>query len=430
MAVGEIVPGKFIWLLDDVEAVGTVMNLNSTGDDFDLLLDEGYRHLISYFRGNNPLPWRSTGDPGLLHIETYPPDPTLINRSTFWRLPQKPGQPFRVRTTTGIRDLQDGDHVRIVGRWVIDHHPEYCQEIPPTLNPPEKDRCVHRGLLLVGNVHTELHPFYWDQIDLVESLAPSSKTEQVLSLAAPLYEQQYLGLWKHAANELAGVAGKVFISEGEGNFHRVVSASMTVRAPVLPAGLSPHRDLVMAQETVLKIGTGLALNNVRTITQLNDGIRVDAKVAGSSIHDPANDKATFQARYEVGWRSRLEVREAQPLHIGSTTPGKPLDFAITVWNVGPDPITLTAVRQDRFDAVFSFPAASGQVVPAQSNATLVGSFSPPPWLTGRFETYPPYDVESNLSIESTDLKALIRVRRCPCGLRDPPVLQPSIPFFQ
>lgn len=79
MAVGEFVPTKFLWLLDMVEVVGIAMHID--GDDFDIEPDPNYRHLISYIRGNNPLPWQQLGSPGVLHCETYVP---LQTKLTAW----------------------------------------------------------------------------------------------------------------------------------------------------------------------------------------------------------------------------------------------------------------------------------------------------------------------------------------------------------
>jgi len=192
VASGEYVPTKFVWLLDQVELDGVVSTVGikadgSPDDDFDIVPDPNYRHLISYFRGNNPLPWQSTGRPAAMHLETYPLGFGSINRNVPWSLETKPdAEPFQVRRRDGTtRDLQVGDHVRVTGRWVIDHHPEFCSW-PSGFTPPEPDRCRRRGLLRVGQTHTELHPFDWRNITLVEPPGPYG-TGCRLSLASPLY---------------------------------------------------------------------------------------------------------------------------------------------------------------------------------------------------------------------------------------------------
>jgi len=306
MAVGEIVTTKFIWLLDEVEIVGVVHNIE--GDSFDVEPDFNYRHVISYMRGNNPLPWLSVTTPGLLHCETYVIDPSRINRTDPWRLPTKPDQPFKVKLQQGgTRDLVEGDHVRVVGRWVIDHHPEFCSK-PETLDPPEPTRCRDRGWLRVGQCHAEFHPFAWDDISLAEELPPTGTRSLTLSLAAPIHEEQYLGGWKWFANEIAGVAGKVFIADDLSNYHETVSAAVTISAPSIPVSWSEVWRKLVFKETVLRIGTGLTVDQVRAITPRTDGIDVNATVSArrrpgrrASIYDPANNQSIFQARYDVSW---------------------------------------------------------------------------------------------------------------------------------
>jgi len=176
MAVGEDVIGKFTWLLDEVEVEGVARNV--AGDAFDIEPDANYRHIISYLRGNNPLPWADITSPGLLHCEDYVLGASDINRNDSWRLQSKPNEPYQVQLPTGgTRDLVPGDRVRVVGRWVIDHHPEYCD--PAALKPPlavtatQPFRCRIRGALVVGMCHAEFHPFAWDDIRLVEEPAPT-----------------------------------------------------------------------------------------------------------------------------------------------------------------------------------------------------------------------------------------------------------------
>src|SRR2546425_2837912 len=305
--VGEIVTTKFIWLLDEVEILGVVHNIE--GDSFDIEPDSNYRHLISYMRGNNPLPWLSITAPGLLHCETYVLTSSSIDRTDPWRLPTKPDGPFKAKFQEGgTRDLAEGDHVRVVGRWVIDHHPEFCSD-PEKFDPPEPSRCRDRGWLRVGICHAELHPFAWDDISIVEEPPPTGTRALTLSLAAPLHEEQYLGGWKWFANEIAGVAGKVFIADDLSNYHETVSAAVGISAPPIPPSWSEvWRELVF-KETVLRIGIALTPDHVRTITPRSDGIDVSASMTArgsrpggrASIHDPANNRSIFQARYSVSW---------------------------------------------------------------------------------------------------------------------------------
>jgi hypothetical protein len=280
------------------------------GDDLDILPDPNYRHLISYLRGNNPLPWQSTSQPGVMHLETYPLDFRSINHTVPWSLDRKPdGQPFQVRLRNGTtRDLQAGDHVRVTGWWVIDHHPEYCQ-MPSRFTPPEPERCRNRGWLRVGQTHTELHPFDWQNIALVEPPAPYETVGCRLSLAAPLYEEQYVGDGHWLGNELALVSGRIFIDTDPGtpNFHAQVSGRISLAPPPPDLPASAYRRLTW-YESVVRLGAGLDLGSVRTVTTTTGAVDVDVRLTAVGedgglppIAGPAQGRWIYQADYFAGW---------------------------------------------------------------------------------------------------------------------------------
>jgi hypothetical protein len=172
---------KFTWLLDNVEVKGIVQSWDNGNrlpdgsevgarDSFDVVPDENYRHLVSFVPGYGP--W--------VQCETYPLTPGVgdINRVEPWPLPKKPEMPFQVYdpATGSFSLLKVGDHVRVVGRWVIDHHPEHC--VTRT-----------RGWLKVGCVHVEFHPFNWLAILRVKDLEPWQFQEEIVSVAAPLHTE-------------------------------------------------------------------------------------------------------------------------------------------------------------------------------------------------------------------------------------------------
>ncbi len=330
MAVGEYVRRKFTWLLGDVELVGIVHYIGD--DDFAIIPDPNYEHLTRYFRGNQPLPWSAQGEPGVMHLETYPidiiSDPQRsnggINRDDFWAshgdrlwgLPQKPsGEPFVVTDRTGAsRDLQVGDRVRVTGRWVIDHHPEFCSSVGDMKVVPPRCRWVGAlGLQKVGQTHTEFHPFDWKNIRLVEPLKPGDVSQCRVSLAAPLYEQQYVGDWHHAWNEITLVAGRVFIEETpQGtytNYNTMVGTSIHIAAPPLPTVPASYYRQLVWHEHVLKLGEGMRLDDIRSVTVNQNSVNVQMTIIaprssdGSrpTIHGPAQNWWIFQADYLVYW---------------------------------------------------------------------------------------------------------------------------------
>jgi hypothetical protein len=300
MAVGEYVKTKFTWLLDDVEVVGVARSWD--GDSFDVELDANYAHLIATSRGNNPLPWKPNGTAPALHLETYVPEADRVNHDNAYPIQGKPdGQNFVVKLPDGsTRDLTDGDRVRVRGRWVIDHHPEFCDNF---------GRCHYRGWLKVGQVHMELHPFRWDDIRLEVDPQWYEHASLVLSLAAPIHEEQYLGGWKWFANEVAGVSGKIFIADDESNFHRSMNATVRLAAPTFPASWTDVYRELRFSEDVRHIDATQTVAALRTITPDATGITVAASVTAiylgrehwPTIEGPAMGMSIFQAQYRVWW---------------------------------------------------------------------------------------------------------------------------------
>lgn len=182
--------------------------------------------------------------------------------------------------------------------------------MPSSFDPPEAERCRNRGWLRVGQTHTELHPFDWQNITLVEPPGPYEGVGCRLSLAAPLYEEQYVGDWHWAANEFALVSGRIFIDTDPAtpNFHAGVSAQISLPAPPLPnLPTSVHRRLTW-YESVARLGTGLDLGSVRTVTTTGGSVEVRADLAAVAedggrppIAGPAQGRWIFQADYSVSW---------------------------------------------------------------------------------------------------------------------------------
>ncbi|MGD9528666.1 MAG: hypothetical protein AB7I38_17130 [Dehalococcoidia bacterium] len=310
MVVGQYVT-KQTWMLGDVEVRGVVSLPGhnpgddvGAGDSFDIVPDNGYQHLVDLMPGSH----------GLVHCETYPLPAGHSNHNDAWPLPMKPGNAsFQVRDpiSNARRPLAVGDHVRVVGQWTIDHHPEQCV----TRN---------RGLLRVGCAWPELHPFHWDDISLIVPLRAGDVERRTISVAAPIHEECYLRDWKWFANELAGVASKIFITDDGSNYHNTVAAHMRIPAPPLPLHLTPNTAQLVVGENILKNGTILPLNVVRNITQDANGVDIRAAVAApthllplpwrlfsnlqlADVNGPAGGVQVFQATYTVSWTDRFPV---------------------------------------------------------------------------------------------------------------------------
>lgn len=302
-------------------------------------------------RGNQPPP-PDGGPPGAIHVEAYShspnsfDDPTVINRAEPFALPDKPGdQNFEVRVDRAgnRRPLRAGGHVRLFGRWVIENqHEDLCWTHKWGLGPDAIK-------LKVGCVWAELHPFHWQSIELVEAL-DSERNIETLSLAAPVYEETYQ---RGAALDpfKIVVAGHVYIADDRSNYHETMAANAHIKAPPPPAGSQPGDYKGAYFEEVLINGTGLDVSKVRKIRVVEDGIRVTASVTAppkvaafpapggykpqqvADIHDPANNKSAFQARYTVWLVPKLAAFVSQSVP-ASMVVGWKYQVSVTLRNAG------------------------------------------------------------------------------------------------
>jgi hypothetical protein len=378
---------KWTWLLDNVELQGVVVadgplddGGNIGGADFNVAPDPNYAHLASL----------ASGSGGLVHCETYrenvathpdgyPQEPDRINRVEPWPIPTKP--PSQVQMvldpSTGTkRPLRPGDHIRLTGRWVIENgHPQMTHM---------------RGWLNVGFVFIEFHPFDYTNLVLVVPPKPSDTVAETISIAAPIYEEVYLGDWW--ANKVAGVANHLFVTASDGGgtggtIHNMVIANAYIKAPALPAPFLPHAELLELTETVHLNGTGLGLENIRTLQVVDDGIKVSvvdsAKTTNpvdgmviADVNDPASNKSVFQARYTVAWRPRLTAPAS--VDAGNVLVGKAQHLEVQVANASPEPVTLTGWEGTGLEAfALTMPASGANVgVPPNGSVRLDGTFTP------------------------------------------------------
>ncbi|MET4279834.1 MULTISPECIES: hypothetical protein [unclassified Bradyrhizobium] len=360
-------PLKFTYLMSDVEVEGTVFAFKDGpgGDSIEIEPDVNYKHLVALMPGNNPLAWfpkAKNPSRGMIHLETYPLKPQESNRLQPWRLAQKSdGLEFTVSNAAPGSDprLNVGDRVRVVGQWVIDHHPEVnWKEGLANGNPGRAIRLLGIGALRIGNAHMELHPFDWQNIQRVIEPQPSQKREQTVSVAAPIHDEVFLGNGKWLANDAAGVAGRVYITRNGATYHNTVTADAHVRAPDLPRGFTASAPLIIFEEIILQ-NSPEAQKNVSIVP---DGIRVKVTVAPplsvkagglgdpfrkltiADLNAPANKSGIFQARYKVGWLPRLDLVNEAGTPVTridiSTQAFAPKYFTMSFINRGPDPLQI------------------------------------------------------------------------------------------
>jgi hypothetical protein len=374
--------------------------------------------LISSFPGNHPLRWFEIGFPGCIHCETYPeidtnktPYPPFLERDNITPYIRKPDdKQFYVNNRYEII-MQKGDHIKVIGRWVIDHHPEYCNG---GRDKNLSHKCRDRGFLRVGPVHTELHPIRWKEIEIVTDISPTETNVERLSLAAPLYEEQYLGGWKWVANEFAGVAGKVFISDDGSNFHNSVSATLHIKTPPLPPNFNPHSSLVNYKEVYVR---GRQPIN-HSITVVNDGIKVKVELVApikdhidgidvADIHDPANDRSVYQRDYYVSWKPRLvaidptndnasvDSVQIPPVKVGSVKS----TTTILIRNRGPDELNVKTIKLTN-DSSSSIKLIGHPQMPAKLAGSITDIYALD--VTVEFDPQTIGEYTANLWIESND----------------------------
>jgi hypothetical protein len=191
-----------------------------------------------------------------------------------------------------------------------------------------------------------------------------------------------------------------------------MTARAVIKAPPLPPGFSGDVSLIDYHEDVVANGTGLSISTVRQISQTADGIVVDASVTAppnasgfASIHDPAHDKSIFKARYTIRWRARALPGSEVPapdILLAPQVAGTTTQFPLTVYNRGPDILTVTGIDVVQAHAGLFSVAGTGTPLPPRSKTTLQGSLFTPTRLPGLFGQLPPYHVEAEVRVRTND----------------------------
>jgi hypothetical protein len=250
---------------------------------------------------------------------------------------------FRFLRKGTFEPLKIGDHIRVVGRWLIENaHPDN------------------------GYIFPELHPFYFNRIQAIEDVKPSETVEETISVAAPIYER------------VTDDTRNVLIADDGSDFHTSVTADATILAPALEVGFTSEADLIEYEESVLVASD--TPDTVRTVTRLSNGIRVVATVSGNSVDGPAQGVGVFQARYRVRWKSRLSAPSLKTMR---TPVNQPLIFEIDLSNDGPDPLSIQPrIEPPEMRSIFHL-SSGDLLIQGRSTSKVNGTFMPP--YEGRFE---------------------------------------------
>jgi hypothetical protein len=389
VTVGQLTT-KQTWLLDNVEITGIVVRDDGQApgsdignvDDFNLQVDANYAHLAMHYNTDR-------ASIGQVHCETYPLPASQTNDDVPWPLPTKPSsQAFEVfdPAISGMRPLKDTDHIRMTGRWTIDKHPE--------------DNITNRHFVARGHVHLEFHPIRYDTLEIVIPPAPRSQTQEVVSIAAPLFDEVYLSNDKWFGNWFAAVGSKVYISGDPStatDWHPTVTAVADIFAPPLEGqGWTGSPNLISWSEKVLVNGTSEELPQLRTVTVADDHIHIVAAVTApplitvrgigpqkwlvADINGPAQGLNVLQLQYTVKWKPRLQLPNL--IAIPFTPVGLAGDFGFSVTNIGPDPVTIADIYNIDWqteggpDPEFTITTPTPVVVPPSGTVDINGTFAP------------------------------------------------------
>lgn len=318
---------KFTYLYDVLEVTGTVVGpFDVNSDELYLQVDPGFESLVASVSGSG----------GNLKCETYPEGIsvpgadgsnqinhmvpfTSLSTGTYTAKPA--GVPFEGLDASGyVRPLQVGDRVRLRGRLLVENgHPQ------PPINPAG-----------FGEAFLELHPFDYQTIlfDPIPTLAGAVRSH-LLFMLAPLYEaitvQEIPSLeYSNQCDHQAFVSSSHFGQPPE-RWHSVVSTDVLFEATQLPAGAA---GTLQYTETIVANSSGLALDQIRTVSVEATGIRVRAQVQaranlladGVLIASPDGLTQTppsgvFIARYEVYWEPQKNAKDTKDSK--ETTDAKP-----------------------------------------------------------------------------------------------------------
>jgi len=201
------------------------------------------------------------------------------------------------------RPLRVGDTVRLRGLYVIDYsHPMYCDGFSTSFG----SFMVWRGLYPTGYVHTEIHPYGYFGVELLDQLSPDQQLAENHTFVAPIYPEVYDSTY--GWNKLWGVAGNMV----DNAIETTETFSITVHGPLAP-GAGYDRELVLTN--VAQYG------NPPVITKTPSGttdMSVQVQISGSDIMNPS----LFTATFAIAWMPLMNV---------TYTPNPlPLDMPVTV----------------------------------------------------------------------------------------------------
>lgn len=316
------VDGKFVayggpTMLLDTELRGQVLNTDP-GMLF-IAPDQNYMHLCaigntimpgpndSTFNGCQAIVSQAAGRP-VIKCELYGvgsrPDPTSGN----------PGVPT-VIDGGRQRSLAIGDHIRIRGLYVVDYAHPWSNDLWTS------SFIVMRGTLEAGYVHSELHPYDFQDLALVNQLSRADQLAEGHTFIAPLCPEQYSStyLW----NKLNGVAGDLVDSATWTS----LTSTFTIKGDPAPDPSSVRR---------LSIANEVRIGNPPVLTYTDSGstdLEVTVTMTGTDLTNPSIYSGTFS----VQWSRALASIYCSPSPVPVDSPVS-LEFTVldAQRNVVPD----------------------------------------------------------------------------------------------
>lgn len=300
------VDGKFVAyggpaMLLDTELRGQALNTDP-GMLF-ITPDQNYMHLCGI--GNTIIPGPGEPvSPGSIQAVISQAAGRPVIKCELYGVGSRPdpsqGNPGTLMVVDGGRQrpLAIGDHIRIRGLYVFDYAHPWSNGLWTS------SFVVMRGLLEAGYVHSELHPYDFQQLALISELSHSDQLSEGHTFVAPICPEQYSSTY--AWNKVNGVAGDLV----DNAMWTSLTSRFTVHGDPAPDASSVRR---------LRTANEVIIGNPPTLSYSESGgtdLEVTVTMTGTDVANPSIYTATFS----VEWSHALSKIYCVPATVPVDTP--------------------------------------------------------------------------------------------------------------
>lgn len=197
---------------------------------------------------------------------------------------ESPSTAPMVNDRGNFRPLKVGDHIKVTGLYVTDNaHTMFSILCTDSFS-------LMRGMYRACFPHSELHPYDYYTIEIIQPLQPGDANIETHTVAAPIYDEYYSNTYFW--NKIWGVAGH-FVDSSK---REIVDAEWFIEAPPAPIGANPEvTHTLIIGEAILFSPRDIIKHS---ITKESNGYRVKITIQGNDVSNPS----IFQATYNVYWQ--------------------------------------------------------------------------------------------------------------------------------